>query len=272
MEFEGRKVLVTGSTSGIGFGVALSFYQKGASVYINGRSEDRVENSIKRMKEAGDEKSGTGGKRIGKLFPCVGDVATKEGMDVCANALRDVSIDTLVCNVGIFEAKDFVSITDEDWLKYFNSNVMTTVRVCRHFLPPMMRRNFGRVIIIASECGMKPIPDMIHYSVTKSAQIGLARGLAETTKGTGVTVNSVLPGPTATEGLVSYFRGLAEKEGQDEETVIRNYFKTKEPTSLIQRLIKVDEVAHVVLFLASEEAGAVNGNTQRVEGGIIRSI
>jgi NAD(P)-dependent dehydrogenase (short-subunit alcohol dehydrogenase family) len=168
--------------------------------------------------------------------------------------------------------KDFIAITDEDWMKYFNANVMTTVRVCRHFLPQMISRDFGRVVIIASECGMKPIPDMIHYSVTKSAQIGLARGLAEMTKGTGVTVNSVLPGPTATEGLVSYFRGLAEKEGVDETTVVHNYFKTKEPTSLIQRLIKVEEVAHVILFLASESAGAVNGNTQRVEGGIIRSI
>eukprot|EP00128_Syssomonas_multiformis_P015078 Colp12_sorted_trinity150504_noHs@10825 len=259
----GKRVLVTGATAGIGFGVAELFAKYGAEVLINGRGIANVEKAINRINAVKHESA--------KLVPAVGDVSTAEG---CAELIKLVDslgeLDVLVCNVGIYEVKPFGEISDDDWQRLFDVNVMSCVRLTRHFLPKMLARNTGRVILISSECGARPIPHMVHYSMTKSAQISLARGLAENTKGTNVTVNSVLPGPTATEGLRDYFAGLAAQKGITPEQAEKEYFKVDEPTSLIQRLATVEEVASVVVFLASRQASAINGAAQKVEGGIIR--
>jgi NAD(P)-dependent dehydrogenase (short-subunit alcohol dehydrogenase family) len=179
-------------------------------------------------------------------------------------------VDVLVNNLGIFAVKDFVDIDDDEWMHYFNVNVLSCVRTCRYYLPRMLERNAGRIIFISSECGVRPIPRMTHYSMTKAAQISIARGLAELTRGTKVTVNSLLPGPTYTEGVQVYMEGIAAKEGRKVEDVAAEYFTKDEPTSIIGRFIQPEEIGHAAVFLA--ENGAVNGSALRVEGGIVRSI
>lgn len=203
------------------------------------------------------------------------DVSTAAG----AQRLFDAATETgkscriLVCNAGIFATKDFFETTDDEWQRYWQVNVMGYVMLCRLFLKPMLDCDVtSRVIILASEAGVKPLPHMLAYSVSKTANISLARGLAELTKGTKCTVNSVLPGPTRTEGVEKYFEGLAEKEGKSAKEVESAYFEVHEPTSLIKRLIDPKEVAATVAFLASDAAGAINGAAIRVEGGTIRSI
>jgi NAD(P)-dependent dehydrogenase (short-subunit alcohol dehydrogenase family) len=176
----------------------------------------------------------------------------------------------LVNNAGIFGAEDFFQISDEEWLRYFQVNIMSSVRLCRALMPSMLANNWGRIINVASEAAIKPLPQMIHYSMTKTALVSLARGMAELTKGSEVTVNSVLPGPTWTSGVETYFEGLAVEEGKPAQELIDNYFAEHEPTSLIQRFVSVEEVAHATAFLAMN--GAINGSAQRVEGGIVRSI
>ncbi|KNC75677.1 3-oxoacyl-[acyl-carrier protein] reductase [Sphaeroforma arctica JP610] len=200
------------------------------------------------------------------------DISTSEG---AAKAIEEVAtfgeIDFLVNNVGIFEVKDFEDITDDDWEKYFQVNIMSCVLLCRHYLPKMLARNSGRIIVLASESGFKPLGTMIHYSMTKGSLINLARGMAETTKGTKVTVNSVLPGLTATEGLTNYFESIAKKDNEPVDKVIRDYFQKEEPASLIQRLVTTKEVGPTTAFLHSPLAGAINGSSQRCEGGVYRS-
>lgn len=261
-----KKVLVTGSTSGIGYGIALSFAREGCEVYVNGRSEINVFTAIEKMK------SDPTSHPHSKYYPAIGDLSTEEGSEKVIKAVSS-ELDILVCNVGIFEVKDYGNISDADWLNYFQVNVMSTVRVTRHYFPLMLKRNqHNRIIIISSEAGLKPHPYMNHYSMTKSAQINIACGLAQLTKGTTVTVNTVLPGPTDTEGLKEYMKGVAEKQQVSYDEAVINYFATVESNSLIQRPIQVQEVANAVLFLSSPAAAAVNGAAQRVEGGILRNI
>lgn len=181
-------------------------------------------------------------------------------------------LDVLICNVGLYGVKPFEAITDEEWVRYHDVNVLSCVRLARHFMPGMLARNWGRIVFVSSEVAERPLPHMVAYSVSKAAQVNLARGLAELTKGTGVTVNSVLPGPTWTEGVEEYMRQFAVSKGQTLEEACADYFKGNETTSLLQRYILPAEVANTTLFIGSHLGAAINGHAQRVEGGIIRHI
>lgn len=253
---EQKITLVTGSTKGIGKAIAEAFVDKKAYVVIHGRSPEEAE-EVK--------------AEIGAFSFVAGDLGTAEG---CSEVLDQVNrlgrVELLVNNAGIFGVEDFFEIKEEEWLRYFQVNIMSSVRLCQALMPGMLENDWGRIINVASEAAIKPLPQMIHYSMTKTALVSLARGMAELTKGTGVTVNSLLPGPTWTEGVETYFAGLASEEGKSAEEVIESYFANHEPTSLAQRFVDVREVAHAAVFLATN--GAVNGCAQRVEGGIVRSI
>lgn len=248
--------LITGSTKGIGAAIASAFVDKQAQVVVHGRDREEAQ----AVKES-----------IGACSSVYGDLGTAEG---CGAVLEQLSklgaVDILVNNAGIFGPEDFFRISDEEWLRYFQVNIMSSVRLCRALMPSMLDNDWGRIINVASEAAIKPLPQMIHYSMTKTALVSVARGLAELTKGSQVTVNSVLPGPTWTSGVEAYFDGLAVEEGKPAQELIENYFAEHEPTSLIQRFITVEEVAQATVFLAMN--GAVNGSAQRVEGGIVRSI
>lgn len=261
LQLEDKLVVVTGSTSGIGRGIVKSFLQEGARVILNGRNQERVNQAV-------DELSA-----YGKVYGIAADLSeASQALEFLLKVKEYGGIDVLVNNMGVFEVKEFESVTDEEWMNYFNVNVLSAVRLSREVLPEMLKRNSGRIINISSEAGVKPLPQMIPYSVSKSALISLSRGLAELTKGTKVTVNSVLPGPTWTEGVESYMVGAAKAENENLDTFTENYFKKNEPTSLIQRFATVEEVADTVVFLASQKASAINGTAQKVEGGIIRSL
>ena len=251
-----RLTLVTGSTKGIGKAIAEAFIDKSARVIVHGRNRAEVE----KARDSID------------AFACVhGDLGTAEGSNGVIEQLAALGqVEILVNNAGIFGVEEFFNIDDEEWLRYFQVNVMSAVRLCRAIMPSMLENNYGRIINVSSEAAIKPLPQMIHYSMTKTSIVSLSRGMAELAKGSRVTVNSVLPGPTWTEGVEKYFDGLAAEEGKPAQELIDNYFAEHEPTSLIQRFIDVKEVAHAVLFLALN--GAVNGSAQRVEGGIVRSI
>jgi NAD(P)-dependent dehydrogenase (short-subunit alcohol dehydrogenase family) len=253
---EQKMTLITGSTKGIGAAIASAFVDKQAQVVVHGRDREEAQ----AVKES-----------IGACSSVYGDLGTAEG---CGAVLEQLSklgaIDILVNNAGIFGPEDFFRISDEEWLRYFQVNIMSSVRLCSALMPSMLDNNWGRIINVASEAAIKPLPQMIHYSMTKTALVSVARGLAELTKGSQVTVNSVLPGPTWTSGVEAYFDGLAVEEGKPAQELIENYFAEHEPTSLIQRFITVEEVAQATVFLAMN--GAVNGSAQRVEGGIVRSI
>lgn len=261
LNLKGKLVLITGSTGGIGKGTAISFLKEGARVIINGRSVKNVEETIKELEVHGD------------VYGIVADVAKAED---CKKLVEEVSkiglLDILVNNTGVFEVKPFIEVEDEEWINYYQTNVLSAVRLSRAFLPNMLSRNTGRIINIASEAGIKPYPELVPYGVSKTALITLSRGLAEIAKGTNVTVNSVLPGPTWTEGFGKFITDMATENGQELDAFVKDYFKKDQPTSLIQRYATVEEVADTIVFLASEKASAINGAAQRVEGGIIQSI
>lgn len=252
-------VLVTGSASGIGKATARMFLQEGAHVVVHGLTDDEVAACVEDL------------SRFGKVVGMAADLTDPDqAVALCAFAKQQGAIDVLVNNVGVFSVKAFEELSDADWMQYFDINVLSAVRMSRAILPRMLERGTGSIVNLASEAGVKPLPQMIHYSVTKTAMLGLSRGMAELTKGTGVRVNSVLPGPTWTEGVETYFEGLAAQKGAPMEDVIESYFRTDEPTSLIQRFVEVDEVARTIVTVAANKA--VNGGAHRVEGGIIRSI
>ncbi|KAG5182705.1 putative oxidoreductase [Tribonema minus] len=254
-------VLVTGSTQGIGKATAKAFVAAGAKVIVNGRRQDTVDSTVAELNSAG---------LAGSAVGVVGDLSTAEGIASLARQVDDIgALAVLVSNVGIFEVKDFFAIPDAEWQRYFDVNVMSTVRICRHFLGPMLQRGAGRIIIVSSECGVRGLHTMAHYAMTKAAQINLSRSLAELTRSTNVTVNAVLPGPTLTEGVVEYLRGVAEARSVTREQAQADYFKENEPTSLLQRFLTPEEVANTILFLGSQAASGINGSAQRVEGGII---
>jgi NAD(P)-dependent dehydrogenase (short-subunit alcohol dehydrogenase family) len=251
-----QTVFVSGSSKGIGLGIAKAFVGAGSTVVVHSRSESSAKQA---QHEAGAE---------GAVW---GELDNADGTARVLSQLEAFSaVDILVNNVGVFSVEDFFELSDETWLDYFQTNVLSMVRLCRALMPGLLERDRGSIINVASEAGVKPLPQMLHYSVTKSAVISLARGLAELTKGTNVRVNSLLPGPTWTEGVSSYFEGLAAQEGRAVEDVLSGYFQEHEPTSLIQRFATVDEVANAAVFLADN--GAVNGSALRVEGGIIRAL
>lgn len=261
IQLNNRTALVTGSTQGIGYEIARHLMKEGATVFINGREGERVRQVVEDLSSEGT------------ALAAPGDISSSEEVDDIIDRVQDHGpLDILINNAGIFEVKEFQEISDDEWQEYFNTNVMGAVRLSRAFLPEMIDRDWGRIIMVASEAGVKPIPFFLHYSVSKTAMLGLARGLAELTKGTDVTVNSLLPGPTKSEGLMEFFKGVAEQEGSSVEEVMDGYFEEEEPTSLLQRFEKPEEIATVATFLCSEEAVVINGTAQRADGGLIRSI
>ncbi len=256
-----KTALVTGSTAGIGFAIASLLAQEGAAVVVNGRSQGRIEEAVRRIKKENKDAQVTG---------VAADLGEKEGVDLLTKAAP--ALDILVNNLGIFEAKPFPDITDEDWLRFFRVNVLSGVRLSRSYLPGMLQRNWGRIVFISSESGLNIPVEMIHYGVTKPAQIALARGLAETTAGTNVTVNSVLPGPTRSEGVEKFVQDMAKGHGGDEGTVEKEFFRSVRPSSLLKRFATPEEVAAMVVYVCSPRASATNGAALRVDGGVVRSI
>jgi NAD(P)-dependent dehydrogenase (short-subunit alcohol dehydrogenase family) len=261
LELTGKKALVTGSTAGIGLAIASLLAREGASVVVNGRSQARVQEAAARVRKEAPDARVTG---------VAADLGTREGADRLTGAVPEV--DVLVNNLGIYQARPFPEISDEDWLKVFEVNVLSGVRLSRFYLPKMLGRNWGRVVFISSESGVNIPAEMIHYGVSKTAQIALARGLAETTAGTGVTVNSVLPGPTRSEGVEQFVEDLARSRGGDAAGVEAEFFRTVRPSSLLKRFATPEEVAAMVVFVCSPRASATNGAALRVDGGVVRSI
>ena len=259
IDLSGKTALVTGSTSGIGHAIAKGLAASGADVVINGRTQDNVNTAVRKL-------DGVGGSVRG----IAADVSTAAGCKALVTALSDVDI--LINNAGIFEPKDFFEIPDEDWARFFDVNVMSGVRLSRAYLQGMIKRNWGRIVFISSESALNIPTEMIHYGMTKTAQLAIARGLAQLTRGTGVTVNSVLPGPTMSEGVETFVKDLAKQNGQSVDEAAANFVKQHRPTSLLQRFASVEEIANMVVYVASKEASATNGAALRAEGGIVNTI
>lgn len=261
IDLSGKTALVTGSTAGIGFAIAKGLAASGAEVVINGRGQAGVEAAMAKLAKAAP---------AAKIRAVAADVSTADGCDALIKALPEVDI--LVNNAGIFEPKNFFKIPDEDWTRFFETNVMSGVRLSRTYMPGMLKRNWGRIVFISSESALNIPTEMIQYGMTKTAQLAIARGLAKLTRGTAVTVNSVLPGPTLSEGVATFVKDLARQNGQSEAEAAANFVKQHRPSSLLQRFASTDEVANMVVYVASNEASATNGAALKVEGGIVDTI
>src|ERR1700687_3823025 len=240
---KGKRALVTGSTAGIGFAAARALAAEGAIVVLNGRTKERVDEAVERLQAK------LPGAAVGGIAQ---DLGTAKGCRALIVQLPD--IDVLVNNLGIFEPKPFEQISDEDWLRFFETNVLSGIRLARHYVQGMRSRDWGRIVFVSSESGLQIPAEMIHYGMTKTAQLAVARGLAETLAGTGVTVNSVLPGPTASEGVGGFVAQLASSRGVDAATVERQFFANVRPSSLLKRFETPEEVASVVAFVASAQS------------------
>ena len=261
IDLTGKTALVTGSTSGIGHAIARGLASAGATVVVNGRTQAKVDAAV---------------AAIAKLAPgarvrgVAADVSTAAGCNALVADLPEVDI--LINNAGIFEPKGFFDIPDEDWNRFFEVNVMSGVRLSRAYMRGMLKRNWGRIVFISSESALNIPTEMIHYGVTKTSQLALSRGLAEMTRGTAVTVNSVLPGPTMSEGVETFVKDLAKQHGQSVEEAASQFVKQFRPTSLLQRFASVEEIANMVVYISSKEASATNGAALRAEGGIVQTI
>jgi NAD(P)-dependent dehydrogenase (short-subunit alcohol dehydrogenase family) len=261
IDLTGKTALVTGSTAGIGHAIAKGLAATGAEVVVNGRTQAKVDAAITEI-----DKAVPGAKLCG----VAADVSTAEGCAALVDALPRVDI--LINNAGIFEPKDFFEIPDADWTRFFDVNVMSGVRLSRAYMPAMLERNWGRIVFISSESAIMIPKEMIHYGMTKTAQLSISRGLAELTRGTAVTVNSVLPGPTMSEGVKTFVADLAKQNGQSEEDAAANFIKQHRPGSLIQRFATVEEVANMVVYVSSKESAVTNGAALRAEGGLVQTI
>lgn len=261
IDLTGKTAVVTGSTSGIGFAIAQGLAKSGARVILNGRKDDGVRAAVAKLLES------TPGADVSGVMA---DLATAEGV---AKFLAEVSdADILVNNLGIFEPKPFLDIPDADWLRFFETNVMSGVRMSRAFLPRMLAKNWGRIVFISSESALNIPPEMVHYGMTKTAQLAISRGLAEMTAGSGVTVNSVLPGPTRSEGVAEFFAKMAADEGVSQPEMEARFIAEHRPSSLLRRLASVEEVANMVVYICSPQASATNGAALRVDGGVVKTI
>ena len=261
IDLSGKQAVVSGSTAGIGYAIAKGLARGGAKVVINGRSAGKVEVAARRLAED------VPGAAIEAV---AGDLADAAGVQ---QFVREVpTADILVNNLGIFEPKPFLEIEDDDWERFFQTNVMSGVRLSRHYLPGMLSRQWGRIVFISSESGVQIPAEMVHYGVTKTAQLAVSRGIAESIAGTGVTVNAVLPGPTRSEGVGDFFGTLARERGISVEALEAEFIQKNRPSSLIRRLADVEEVANMVVYVCSQQASATTGAALRVDGGVVRSI
>lgn len=259
LQLKGKRAFVSGSTAGIGYAIAHALANEGANVIINGRTQEAVDKAaLKIQQETGQIVHGF-----------AGDLSKAHVADALFKAYP--TVDVLINNLGIFEPKAFEDTPDEDWMRLFDVNVLSGVRLSRLYLPAMKQTNWGRIIFISSESGVQIPSEMIHYGVTKTAQIALARGLAEAVAGTGITVNSVLPGPTSSRGVGDFVEALAKAEGKTLDVFEKEFFEKVRPTSLIQRFATPEEVASLVTYLASPLASATTGAAMRVDGGVIKS-
>jgi NAD(P)-dependent dehydrogenase (short-subunit alcohol dehydrogenase family) len=261
IDLKGKTALVTGSTSGIGYAIAKGLAAAGADVVVNGRTQSKVDAAVAAIAKAAP---GAGIRGV------AADVSTAAGCQTLVAALP--AVDILINNAGIFEPKGFFDIPDQDWSRFFDVNVMSGVRLSRAYMPAMLKRNWGRIVFISSESALNIPKEMIHYGMTKTAQLAVSRGLAEMTRGTAVTVNSVLPGPTMSEGVEAFVKDLATQNGQSVQEAAALFVKQHRPTSLLGRFATVDEIANMVIYVSSKEASATNGAALRAEGGIIQTI
>jgi NAD(P)-dependent dehydrogenase (short-subunit alcohol dehydrogenase family) len=261
IDLKGRRAVVTGSTAGIGRAIADGLARAGAAVVINGRTEARVASALSEMRGLFPDADITG---------FAADLATEAGAQAFTSQAADADI--LINNMGTAKPKPFLELTDSDWLDLFQINVMSGIRMTRHYLPAMTKRGWGRVVFISSESGLAIPKEMIDYGMTKTAQLAVARGVAESVSGTGVTVNSILPGPTNSEILSNWMKATAEAEGITQEQAEQNFLKTMRPTSLLGRFTTTDEVANMVIYICSEQASGTTGAALRVDGGVLRQI
>ncbi len=261
LKLANKVAAVTGSTAGIGFAIAQSLANEGAHVYVNGRTQQRVEAALAAIRQQ---------NATAKVDGVVADFSSSAGAEAVIAKLPQV--DVLVNNVGIFEPKPFAEIPDEDWYRFFEINVMSGIRLSRHYLAGMLKKNWGRILFISSESAVQIPVEMIHYGMTKTAQVAIARGIAESVAGTGVTVNSVLPGPTESEGVGGFVEALAKQQNKSKQTIEKEFFEHARPSSLIKRFATVDEVAAMVTYLAGDLSSATNGAAVRVDGGVVKAI
>lgn len=261
LSLQGKTALVTGSTAGIGFATALRLAEEGATVTVNGRTELRVQQAVEQIRAKVPQ---------ARLQSVAADVGTAAG---CARIIEALTVaDILVNNVGIFEPKPFLDIPDADWLKFFEINVLSGVRLARYYLNGMLAKKWGRIVFVSSESAVQIPAEMVHYGVTKTAQVAVARGISEAFPASGVTVNSVLAGPTKSEGVSRFVANLAAQGHVSAAEVERDFFATARPTSLLKRFIEPAEVANLIAYVCSEAASATTGSALRVDGGVVRAV
>ena len=261
LQLQGKTAFVSGSTAGIGYAIAELLAAEGASVFVNGRTPERTAAAVEKIRKAHQEAQVAG---------VAGDLGTPAGAQAVFDALPD--LDILINNVGIFEVRAFEEIDDADWERFFQTNVMSGVRLSRTYLPKMLKKNWGRIIFISSESAVQIPTEMIHYGMTKTAQLAIGRGLAELTAGTDVTVNSVLAGPTYSEGVGDFVSQMASQQNTSKEKVESDFFINARPTSLLKRFATPTEVANMVVYLSSPLASATNGAAIRADGGVVKTI
>ena len=261
IDLSGKQAVVSGSSAGIGFAIARGLAESGAAVVVNGRRADTTDAARRRLLDLVPD---------AKVEGVAADLSTAEGVAQFVNRIG--TTDILVNNLGIFEPKPFEAITDDDWHRFFDVNVLSGIRLARAYLPAMVKRDWGRIVFISSESGLNIPAEMIHYGMTKTAQLAISRGLAEQVAGTGVTVNAVLPGPTRSEGVGDFFSKLAKEKGVTQAEMESQFIAQNRPSSLLRRLATVDEVANMVVYVCSPQASATTGAALRVDGGVVRSI
>ena len=261
IDLTGKTALITGSSQGIGYAIAVGLAATGATIILNGRTASKLNAAEASLKAAFPKAT---------IRSVAADLSTAEGCD--SLAAQAGTVDILVNNTGIFEPKEFFATPDEDWTRMFEVNVMSGVRMSRALMPNMLKNNWGRIVFISSESGLNIPKEMIHYGFSKTAQLAVSRGLAELTAGTGVTVNAVLPGPTRSDGVEDFLGAMAKQEGVSVEDMAKDFVKRHRPTSLIERFATVEEVANMVVYTCSTQSSATNGAALRVEGGLVRSI
>lgn len=260
LDLSGKRALVTGATRGIGYATALGLADMGATVVINGRTDESTIAALKKLKAE---------KPRAQLEAAGGNLATADGADSVIAAAGEVDI--LVNNMGIYDLRPFEDISDSEWMTYFETNAMSGIRLTRHYLKKMIAKNWGRVVFVSSESAIAIPAEMIHYGVTKSMQLAVARGCAELTRGTGVTVNSVLPGPTWVEGMAAKFEQRAKTGNTTVEALQAQMFAQRKVSSLLQRFETPEEIASMICYVCSPAASGTNGAALRVEGGIVRT-